>query len=167
MRPACLDPAFLLGPVLRRGPALPRGAPLGFVSTGTDSPLSADSSTSSAAASPRRASAGMMSPSASTSRSPRTTSAAGTSCCALSRTTGATGAVSADRGRAERSGPRRRRELARRDAGETYESQTMYPTFAKRAKAAVDSQAAERFSHNAEDEAGHARALQQALDQLS
>ncbi|MBE1588332.1 rubrerythrin [Nonomuraea angiospora] len=43
----------------------------------------------------------------------------------------------------------------------------MYPTFAKRAKAAGDSQAAERFSHNAEDEAGHARAFQKALDQLS
>ncbi|MEU6717459.1 ferritin family protein [Nonomuraea sp. NPDC046802] len=52
-------------------------------------------------------------------------------------------------------------------AGERYESQTMYPTFAKRAKAAGDSQAAELFSHNAEDEAGHARAFQQALDRLS
>ncbi|MFC5167523.1 ferritin family protein [Nonomuraea angiospora] len=57
--------------------------------------------------------------------------------------------------------------LAKAIAGERYESQTMYPTFAKRAKAAGDSQAAERFSHNAEDEAGHARAFQKALDQLS
>lgn len=57
--------------------------------------------------------------------------------------------------------------LTKAIAGERYESQTMYPTFAKRAKAAGDSQVAERFSHNAEDEAGHARAFQQALDQLS
>ncbi|SDL76658.1 rubrerythrin family protein [Nonomuraea jiangxiensis] len=51
-------------------------------------------------------------------------------------------------------------------AGERYESQTMYPTFAKRATAAGDTEAADRFSHNAEDEAGHARAFQQALDRL-
>ncbi|MFF4620503.1 ferritin family protein [Nonomuraea jabiensis] len=57
--------------------------------------------------------------------------------------------------------------LVKAIAGERYESQTMYPTFAKRAKAAGDSQVAERFSHNAEDEAGHARAFQQALDRLS
>ncbi|KAB8181812.1 rubrerythrin family protein [Nonomuraea phyllanthi] len=51
-------------------------------------------------------------------------------------------------------------------AGERYESQTMYPTFAKRAKAAGDIEAATRFAHNAEDEAGHARSFQNALDQL-
>lgn len=51
-------------------------------------------------------------------------------------------------------------------AGEQYESRTMYPAFAKRAEAAGDSQAAERFSNNAEDEAGHARAFQRALDRL-
>lgn len=51
-------------------------------------------------------------------------------------------------------------------AGERYESETMYPTFAKRAKAVGDTDAAARFSHNAEDEAGHGRAFQRALDQL-
>ncbi|WP_433429299.1 ferritin family protein [Nonomuraea sp. CA-141351] len=59
-----------------------------------------------------------------------------------------------------------RANLAKAIAGERYESQTMYPTFAKRAKATGDSQAAELFSHNAEDEAGHARAFQQALNRL-
>ncbi|MEV0405375.1 rubrerythrin family protein [Actinoallomurus sp. NPDC050550] len=51
-------------------------------------------------------------------------------------------------------------------SGEQYESRTMYPTFAKRAKATGDSEAATRFSHNAEDESGHARAFQQALNRL-
>ncbi|QYC40241.1 Rubrerythrin [Nonomuraea coxensis DSM 45129] len=60
-----------------------------------------------------------------------------------------------------------RANLAKAVAGERYESQTMYPTYAGRAEAAGDSQAAERFSNNAEDEAGHARAFQQALDELS
>ncbi|WP_211264113.1 rubrerythrin family protein [Streptosporangium amethystogenes] len=56
--------------------------------------------------------------------------------------------------------------LTKAIAGERYESRTMYPTFAKRAETAGDSQAAERFSNNAEDEAGHARAFQRALDRL-
>lgn len=47
-------------------------------------------------------------------------------------------------------------------AGERYESQTMYPTFAKRAKTVGDTEAARLFSHNAEDEAAHARTFQQA-----
>lgn len=59
-----------------------------------------------------------------------------------------------------------RSNLTKAISGERYESQTMYPTFAKRAKAVGDTEAATRFSHNAEDEAGHARAFQQALDQL-
>lgn len=50
--------------------------------------------------------------------------------------------------------------------GERYESETMYPTFAKRARAAGDTEAATLFAHNAEDEAGHARAFQDALDRL-
>lgn len=50
--------------------------------------------------------------------------------------------------------------------GERYESQTMYPTFAQHAKAAGDTDAAARFSHNADDEAGHGRAFQDALDRL-
>ncbi|MGW5154668.1 ferritin family protein [Nonomuraea wenchangensis] len=60
-----------------------------------------------------------------------------------------------------------RANLTKAVAGERYESETMYPTFAKRAEAAGDTQAAERFSNDAEDEAGHARAFQQALDELS
>lgn len=59
-----------------------------------------------------------------------------------------------------------RANLTKAIAGERYESRNMYPTFAKRAEAAGDTQAAERFSNNAEDEAGHARAFQQALDRL-
>jgi rubrerythrin len=50
--------------------------------------------------------------------------------------------------------------------GERYESQTMYPTFAKRAKAVGDTEASRVFSHNAEDEAGHAHAFQDARDRL-
>ncbi|MEV0625289.1 ferritin family protein [Nonomuraea wenchangensis] len=60
-----------------------------------------------------------------------------------------------------------RANLTKAVAGERYESQTMYPTFAKRAEEAGDSKAAARFSNDAEDEAGHARAFQQALDELS
>ncbi|MEV3986767.1 ferritin family protein [Nonomuraea sp. NPDC049758] len=56
--------------------------------------------------------------------------------------------------------------LTKAITGEQYESRTMYPDFAKRAEAAGDTRAAERFANNAEDEAGHARAFQQALDQL-
>jgi rubrerythrin len=59
-----------------------------------------------------------------------------------------------------------RSNLTKAIAGERYESQTMYPTFAERAKAAGDSEAATRFSHNAQDEARHARAFQRALDRL-
>jgi hypothetical protein len=66
------------------------------LSAGTDSPVSADSSTSSAAASTTSASAGTMSPSASTSTSPATNSVAGTVACSPSRSTRASGAVSSD-----------------------------------------------------------------------
>ncbi|GGL17249.1 hypothetical protein Sme01_71780 [Sphaerisporangium melleum] len=59
-----------------------------------------------------------------------------------------------------------RANLAKAIAGERYESQTMYPTFAKRAAAAGDTAAARLFRHNAKDEAGHARAFQRALDRL-
>ncbi|MFD8479340.1 ferritin family protein [Kitasatospora sp. NPDC059673] len=51
-------------------------------------------------------------------------------------------------------------------AGENYEAWTMYPTFARRAEAAGDLDAAELFRHNSRDEAGHARAFQEALIHL-
>ncbi|MFI7114584.1 ferritin family protein [Nonomuraea sp. NPDC050227] len=57
--------------------------------------------------------------------------------------------------------------LTKAIAGEQHESRTMYPALAKRAKAAGAPRAAERFSNNAEHEAGHARAFQQSLDRLS
>ena len=75
-------------------PAVRPGPDPGILSTGTDSPVKADSSTSRAAASVTWASAGTMSPSASTSRSPRTTLAAGICCWAPSRITRASGAAS-------------------------------------------------------------------------
>ncbi|MFL6056380.1 MAG: ferritin family protein [Actinoallomurus sp.] len=59
-----------------------------------------------------------------------------------------------------------RSNLGKAITGERYESQTMYPTFAKRARTADDTEVATRFSHNAKDEAGHARAFQQALNRL-
>jgi rubrerythrin len=52
-------------------------------------------------------------------------------------------------------------------AGERYESQTMYPTFAERAKAVGDTEASRVFTHNAEDEAGHARAFEKAREDLA
>ncbi|RCV51101.1 rubrerythrin family protein [Marinitenerispora sediminis] len=51
-------------------------------------------------------------------------------------------------------------------AGEHYEAETMYPTFAERAEAAGDTEAATRFAHNAKDEADHARAFEEARNQL-
>ncbi|ANZ13828.1 rubrerythrin [Streptomyces noursei ATCC 11455] len=50
--------------------------------------------------------------------------------------------------------------------GEQYESRTMYPTYARQAKAAGDAKVAELFTHNANDEAGHARAFEDARNQL-
>ncbi|MEV5752478.1 ferritin family protein [Actinoallomurus sp. NPDC052308] len=57
--------------------------------------------------------------------------------------------------------------LTKAITGERYESETMYPTFAERAKAAGDAEAARAFSHNADDEAGHARSFEQARERLS
>jgi rubrerythrin len=59
-----------------------------------------------------------------------------------------------------------RANLTKAIAGERYESQTMYPTFAKRAEATGDTAAARVFSHNAADEAGHARSFEQARNRL-
>jgi rubrerythrin len=59
-----------------------------------------------------------------------------------------------------------RENLTKAIAGEKYESTTMYPTFAKRANAAGDTEAARLFSHTATDEAGHARDFEQARDGL-
>ncbi|WP_282505134.1 hypothetical protein [Streptomyces rhizoryzae] len=42
----------------------------------------------------------------------------------------------------------------------------MYPTYARQAKTAGDTNAATQFTHNATDEAGHARAFQNARNQL-
>lgn len=52
-------------------------------------------------------------------------------------------------------------------AGERYESQTMYPTFAERARTVGDTEASRVFAHNAEDEAGHARAFEKARSDLA
>lgn len=52
-------------------------------------------------------------------------------------------------------------------ADERYEAQTMYPTFAERAKAVGDTEASRVFTHNADDEAGHARAFEQARSDLT
>ncbi|MFI0724128.1 rubrerythrin family protein [Streptomyces sp. NPDC021224] len=57
-----------------------------------------------------------------------------------------------------------RQNLTRTVAGETYEATVMYPTFAARADAAGDHQAARVFRHNATDEATHARTFQQLLN---
>lgn len=57
-----------------------------------------------------------------------------------------------------------RANLTRTIAGERYEATVMYPTFARRADAVGDDQAARLFRHNAADEAGHARDFQQLLD---
>ncbi len=64
------------------------------LSTGTDSPVSADSSTCNAAPSTSHPSAGTMSPASTTTTSPGTICAAGTCCWAPPRTTRAVGAVS-------------------------------------------------------------------------
>lgn len=57
-----------------------------------------------------------------------------------------------------------RANLTKTIAGERYEAEVMYPTFARRADAAGDHQAARLFRHNAADEARHARAFQQMLN---
>lgn len=57
-----------------------------------------------------------------------------------------------------------RANLTKTIAGETYEATVMYPAFARRADAVGDHQAARLFRHNAADEAGHARAFQQLLN---
>lgn len=59
-----------------------------------------------------------------------------------------------------------RENLNKAIAGETYESRTMYPTFAKQARELGDDDEAYLFDHNAEDEAEHARAFEKALDEL-
>ncbi len=59
-----------------------------------------------------------------------------------------------------------RQNLDKAIAGERYESTTMYPDMAKRARAAGDTEAARLFAHNASDEAGHARAFEQAKNSL-
>jgi len=56
-----------------------------------------------------------------------------------------------------------RQNLIKTIAGETYEATVMYLTFARRADAVGDHQAARLFRHNAADEAGHARTFQQLL----
>ncbi|UJB44861.1 ferritin family protein [Streptomyces sp. A1-5] len=50
--------------------------------------------------------------------------------------------------------------------GEQYESRIMYPTYARQAKTAGDAKAAKLFADNANDEAGHARAFENARNQL-
>ncbi|WP_285580053.1 rubrerythrin family protein [Actinoallomurus iriomotensis] len=57
--------------------------------------------------------------------------------------------------------------LTKAIAGERYESTTMYPRFAERARAAGDTEAARFFTHNADDEAGHANDFQKAKDAMS
>ncbi|MEU1283474.1 ferritin family protein [Kitasatospora sp. NPDC005856] len=59
-----------------------------------------------------------------------------------------------------------RANLRKTIAGEHYEATVMYPTFASRAGAVGDIEAAELFWDNARDEDGHARAFEQALDRL-
>ncbi|WP_310718082.1 ferritin family protein [Streptomyces lydicus] len=61
---------------------------------------------------------------------------------------------------------RTRHNLTTADNGERYESRIMYPTYARQARAAGDTRAAELFTHNATDEAGHARAFENARNQL-
>lgn len=60
-----------------------------------------------------------------------------------------------------------RQNLDKAIAGERYEARTMYPTFAKRAQAAGDTEAARLFRHNAGDEAGHASQFERARSGLS
>jgi rubrerythrin len=56
--------------------------------------------------------------------------------------------------------------LTKAIAGERYEATTMYPSFASRATAAGDTDAARMFSDTAKDEGEHARAFEQARDRL-
>jgi rubrerythrin len=56
--------------------------------------------------------------------------------------------------------------LTKAISGERYESTTMYPTFARHATTAGDTDAARMFSHNATDEGEHAHAFEQARDRL-
>jgi rubrerythrin len=50
--------------------------------------------------------------------------------------------------------------------GESYETDTMYPTFAKEARAAGDQAAANRFAEIGKDEAGHRDAFRAELNKL-
>ena len=50
--------------------------------------------------------------------------------------------------------------------GESYETETMYPTFAKEARAAGDQEAANRFAEIGKDEAGHRDAFRAELNKL-
>ncbi|MFE9098868.1 ferritin family protein [Streptomyces sp. NPDC007264] len=59
-----------------------------------------------------------------------------------------------------------RENLTKAITGERYESGSMYPAFARRARAAGDSAAAQLFAHNAEDEAAHARSFETARSTL-
>ncbi|MBS2027595.1 MAG: rubrerythrin [Deltaproteobacteria bacterium] len=51
-------------------------------------------------------------------------------------------------------------------AGERYEVETMYPEFARKAAAAGDQAAADRFNEIRQDEAGHLRAFEAELQRL-
>ena len=61
---------------------------------------------------------------------------------------------------------RTRANLRRSIKNETYEARTMYPGFARTARAEGDENAARLFTEIAHDEAGHARAFQAALRRL-
>ncbi|WP_307808032.1 ferritin family protein [Streptomyces oryzae] len=52
-------------------------------------------------------------------------------------------------------------------AGETYEAEVMYPSFARRAEKAGDAQAADLFTEIAGDEADHAASFRKALHHLN
>jgi rubrerythrin len=51
-------------------------------------------------------------------------------------------------------------------AGERYEVETMYPSFAQQARLAGEAAAAERFTEIRDDESDHLAAFQRALEQL-
>lgn len=51
-------------------------------------------------------------------------------------------------------------------AGESYEVETLYPSFAEQASAAGESEAAARFIELQGDEAGHRHAFEEALHEL-
>lgn len=59
-----------------------------------------------------------------------------------------------------------RENLAKAITGERYESGSMYPAFARQARSAGDGAAAQLFTHNAEDEAAHARSFETARSAL-